>query len=82
MTMNFHRQSAIKILRTSHVLEILSISASTLYDWMNKKSPRYDATFPEPISIGHNNAWHEQQLIEWIDMQTKKERKCKVKNKG
>lgn len=81
MTTTFQREPVTKILRTSMVLDMLSIAPSTLYDWMNENSRRYDPTFPKPVSIGHKNGWHRQQLVDWINNQTKKEIKPVIRKK-
>ncbi|MFI4286711.1 helix-turn-helix transcriptional regulator [Klebsiella quasipneumoniae] len=37
----------IKILRMSSVVNKIGVARSTIYDWINPMSPRYDATFPK-----------------------------------
>ncbi|EJO6531955.1 AlpA family phage regulatory protein, partial [Salmonella enterica subsp. enterica serovar Typhimurium] len=39
-------KSNVKILRLSTVIDKTGLSRSTIYDWINPKSPRYDPTFP------------------------------------
>lgn len=63
---NSSRQSFM-ILRLKEVKERLSLSRSTVYDKLNPKSRRYDATFPKPISLGpHAVGWLESDLAAWI----------------
>lgn len=57
----------VRILRLKEMLPKLNISRSTLYDWMNKASPRYDPTFPPKIHLGLNCVgWLESDVDEWI----------------
>lgn len=46
----------------------LGIALSTLNDWLNPRSPRYDPTLPARIRIGKSAvAWREADLDAWID---------------
>lgn len=57
----------ITILRLPGVLKKTGISRSTVYDWMNPKSPRYDPTFPRPIQLGQKSVgWYESDLDHWL----------------
>lgn len=57
-----------KVIRIKDVISMIGVSRSTIYDWINKESPRFDPTFPRPIKLGtHSVGWREQQLIEWIE---------------
>ncbi len=57
----------ITILRLPDVLKKTGISRSTVYDWMNPKSPRYDPTFPRPIQLGQKSVgWYESDLDHWL----------------
>lgn len=57
----------IKILRIKQLTEKLSIGKSTIYDWLNPKSPRYDETFPKPIKLGGNAVgWICAHVDEWV----------------
>ena len=43
-------------------------SRSTIYDKLNPKSPRYDATFPKPIKLGARSiGWIEAEVQAWIE---------------
>ncbi|ALQ45347.1 Prophage CP4-57 regulatory protein alpA [Raoultella ornithinolytica] len=45
----------------------MGISRSTIYDWLNPKSPRYDETFPQQRQLGRQSVgWLESELNEWI----------------
>ncbi|CNG42209.1 helix-turn-helix transcriptional regulator [Yersinia intermedia] len=57
----------VKILRIRKVVNKLGIARSTIYDWINPKSPRYDATFPRQRRLGQQSVgWLESELDEWL----------------
>ncbi|EEM8097722.1 hypothetical protein CMV52_05185 [Klebsiella pneumoniae] len=57
----------ITIIRLPGVLKRIGIGRSTVYDWMNPKSPRYDPTFPRPIQLGQKAVgWRESDLNHWL----------------
>lgn len=64
--------SASRIIRLKQVLELTGLSRSTIYDRMDQKSPRYDATFPKQIKLsGCANGsgavgWLESEILVWI----------------
>lgn len=44
--------SELRVIRINELAKKLAIGKSTIYDWLNPKSPRYDETFPKPIKLG------------------------------
>ncbi|HHS9481920.1 hypothetical protein CF033_24170 [Klebsiella michiganensis] len=57
----------VKILRIREVVNKLGIARSTIYDWINPKSPRYDATFPKQRRLGMQSVgWLETELDAWL----------------
>lgn len=65
--MNQVNENVLKVLRLKDVLHILSISRSTLYDWMDAESPRFDSEFPRPIKLGATSiGWIEGEINTWI----------------
>ncbi|WP_443006648.1 AlpA family phage regulatory protein [Serratia sp. MMO-24] len=48
-----------KILRLRAVVQKIGIARSTIYDWINPKSPRYDPTFPRQVQLG-------QKSVGWL----------------
>lgn len=59
--------STVKVLRLPGVVSKLGISRSTIYDWLNAKSPRHDPAFPKPYSLGKQSVgWLESEVDEWI----------------
>lgn len=58
----------IRILRIKDVQKMIGIARSTIYDWMNENSPRYDPSFPKPLKLGKSSiGWFESKLIEWLE---------------
>ncbi|WP_409420807.1 AlpA family transcriptional regulator [Pseudaeromonas sp. ZJS20] len=56
-----------RFIRVREVLNRIGIGRSTLYDWINPQSPRFDCHFPKPVKIGTNAvAWLESDIDEWI----------------
>ena len=57
----------VRVLRLKDVLYKLNIARSTLYDWMNERSPRNSPTFPKRVKIGqHSVGWLESEIDDWI----------------
>lgn len=64
--MNTYTQT-VKILRMRAVAAKLGIARSTIYDWLNAKSPRHDPAFPKPYPLGKQSVgWLESELDEWV----------------
>ncbi|HCB0205070.1 helix-turn-helix transcriptional regulator [Klebsiella oxytoca] len=60
-------KQTVKILRIREVVNKLGIARSTIYDWINPKSPRYDATFPKQRRLGMQSVgWLEAELDAWL----------------
>lgn len=56
-----------RLIRIKEVINRVGIGRSTIYDWMNPKSPRFDTTFPKPVKLGSNSiAWLEHDIDSWI----------------
>lgn len=67
MATNISVSTPVRILRINGVMAMLGISRSTIYDWMDVNSKRYDSTFPKSIKLGKSSVgWIESQLIEWV----------------
>lgn len=57
----------VKILRLSAVIIKIGIARSTIYDWLNPNSPRYDPTFPRQRRLGRQSVgWLEADLDQWL----------------
>ncbi|WP_099358594.1 helix-turn-helix transcriptional regulator [Aeromonas dhakensis] len=60
-------QPRVKVLRMPAVEEKLGVARSTVYDWLNPNSPRYDPTLPRPKRLGKQSVgWIESELDEWV----------------
>lgn len=58
----------VKILRLSSIVTKTGIARSTVYDWLNPKSPRYDPSFPKQRKLGRQSVgWLESEIDEWIN---------------
>ncbi|HCM9194254.1 MULTISPECIES: helix-turn-helix transcriptional regulator [Enterobacteriaceae] len=59
--------STVKVLRLPAVVSKLGIARSTIYDWLNAKSPRHDPAFPKPYPLGKQSVgWLESELDDWV----------------
>ncbi|WP_336658336.1 AlpA family phage regulatory protein [Enterobacter asburiae] len=58
---------SVKILRMRDVVLKTGIARATIYDWLNPKSPRYDATFPKQRRLGMQSVgWLESEIDLWL----------------
>jgi prophage regulatory protein len=65
MTVPF--QKPLTILRRWQVEERTGFSRSTIYDKINRRSPRYDPTFPKQIQLSKDAVgWIEAEIDAWI----------------
>lgn len=63
--------SEIRYIRAKQVTQMLSISRSTLYDWTNPKSKRYDPNFPKSRRLNKSTKhgavfWLESEVLVWL----------------
>ena len=59
----------VRVIRMKRLSELLSVSRSTLYDWLNPGSPRHDPAFPRPIRLsvrGGAVGWLLEDVLRWI----------------
>lgn len=57
----------LRVLRIQQVAEKLSIGKSTIYDWLNPKSSRYDESFPKPFKLGGKAiGWLSSEVDAWL----------------
>jgi len=58
----------IQILKLPDLVKISGLSRSTLYEKLNKKSSRYDETFPKQLKLSRNAVgWLEHEVLEWLE---------------
>lgn len=61
-----------RVLRLKSLIERLGVGRSTVYDRLNPRSPRYDASFPKPIRLSSGGGkrgavgWLESEVSQWI----------------
>ncbi|MEX6662478.1 helix-turn-helix transcriptional regulator [Pseudomonas sp. W2-17] len=62
--------SAKKVIRFNRLVDKVGVGRSTIYDWLNISSPRYDPEFPPPfkLSTSKNGAvgWIESDVDMWL----------------
>lgn len=57
-----------KILRLKQLQECVGLSRSSIYDRLNRRSPRHDPTFPTPVSIGASAVgWVASEVETWLE---------------
>jgi len=57
-----------RIIKLPELSNQAGVPRSTVYDKLNKKSPRYDATFPRPIKLGARAiGFYESEVQAWIE---------------
>lgn len=64
--------AVVRMLRLKAVLGRVGIARSTVYEWMNPKSPRYDPTFPRSVKLSPGRkrsavGWIESEVTRWIE---------------
>ncbi|WP_208279517.1 helix-turn-helix transcriptional regulator [Massilia oculi] len=65
MTASFH--TPLTILRRKQVEARTGLSRSTIYDKINRRSPRYDPTFPTQVRLSRDAVgWIESEVDAWI----------------
>lgn len=57
----------VRILRLRDVVRKTGMARSTLYDWLNPKSSRYDPSFPKQVMLGRQSVgWLESEIDMWL----------------
>lgn len=57
-----------RVIRLKDVVGMTGLARSTIYDRMDRGSPRYDESFPRPIRLGSNSVgWIELAIVSWIN---------------
>lgn len=66
-----------RIVRLKQLTARLGLGRSTIYDRMDAKSPRYDATFPKPIKLGAAAiGWVDSEITTWIEQRMSAKEAC------
>jgi len=67
---NVSISSALQIPRMiplKQVMHYTALSSTTIYEMINKKSDRYDPTFPVQVKLSKGRvAWVESEVVYWI----------------
>jgi len=67
----------LKIIRRKQVEERIALSRSAIYDKLSPSSPRFDPSFPRPITLGPNSVgWIEAEVDIWIQARVDASRQC------
>lgn len=57
-----------RILSLKQVEDCIGLSSSTIYDILDKRSNRYDPTFPIQVKLSKNRVgWVESEVAQWIE---------------
>lgn len=57
-----------RMLPLKQVMHYTGLSSTTIYDMLDKKSKRYDPTFPIQVKLSKGRvAWVESEVAEWIE---------------
>lgn len=75
--LNINNQTEINNLRAVRLPRMLALkevtyhtglSSTTIYDMLDKRSSRYDPTFPVQVKLSKGRvAWVESEIAEWLD---------------
>jgi prophage regulatory protein len=67
MTVAYPTPPHLTILRRKQVEARTGLSRSTIYEKINRRSPRYDYTFPKPVRLSSDAVgWIEAEVDAWI----------------
>ena len=57
-----------RMLPLKQVVHYTGLSSTTIYDMLDKRSNRYDPTFPIQVKLSKGRvAWVESEVAEWIN---------------
>lgn len=57
-----------RMLPLKEVTYYTGLSSTTIYDMLDKKSKRYDCTFPIQVKLSKGRvAWVESEVAEWLE---------------
>ena len=57
-----------RMLPLKEVIHFTGLSSTTIYDMLNKKSNRYDPSFPLQVKLSRGRvAWVESEIALWLD---------------
>ena len=57
-----------RMLPLKQVIHYTGLSSTTIYDMLDKRSHRYDPTFPVQVKLSKGRvAWVESEISQWIE---------------
>ena len=57
-----------RMIPLKQVMHYTALSSNTIYEMVNKKSDRYDPTFPVQVKLSKGRvAWVEREVADWIE---------------
>ena len=57
-----------RMLPLKQLMDYTALSSTTIYEMVNKKSDRYDPTFPVQVKLSKGRvAWVEREVAAWIE---------------
>ena len=56
-----------QLIKRPELEQLTGLSRSSIYDRLNPKSKRYDATFPKAIKLSHSTRWRLSEVTDWIE---------------
>lgn len=57
-----------RMLPLKQVVHYTGLSSTTIYDMLDKRSNRYDPTFPVQVKLSEGRvAWVESEVAQWIE---------------
>tara|TARA_R100000935_G_C2789072_1_gene145142 strand:- start:632 stop:892 length:261 start_codon:yes stop_codon:yes gene_type:complete len=57
-----------RMIPLKQVIHYTALSSTTIYEMINKKSDRYDSTFPVQVKLSKGRvAWVESEVADWIE---------------
>ena len=59
------------LIPVAKLASMIHVSRSSIYDWMNSKSSRYDPTFPTPVKVGRATRWLLSEIHDWNQTKAK-----------
>ena len=57
-----------RMLPLKQVIHYTGLSSTTIYDMLDKRSSRYDPTFPRQVKLSKGRvAWVESEITQWLE---------------
>lgn len=57
-----------RMLSLKQVIHYTGLSSTTIYDMLDKRSNRYDPTFPIQVKLSKGRvAWVESEIVTWLE---------------